>query len=123
MGRIKMIEGITILSQEVIKEAPEWFMTIIATGLIVIVIGLILMFGGVLFDYFRIVGAGIIIIFVSAVVLLGTTFISMEIEKPTDRYEYKVIVDDSAALQKMYDKYEIVDVEGMIYTIRDKEYE
>lgn len=33
---------------------------------------------------------------------------------------YKVLVDDSVSMNEFYDKYEILNVEGKIYTIRPK---
>ena len=42
---------------------------------------------------------------------------------PTGKYEYQVTIDDSVSMNKFYEKYEIVEVNGKIYTIREKEVE
>ena len=41
--------------------------------------------------------------------------------KPTGEYKYKVTIDDTVSLNEFYEKYEIIDQEGKIYTIRLKE--
>ena len=38
----------------------------------------------------------------------------------TGKYEYKVTISDEVSLNEFYDKYEIVDQEGKIYTIKEK---
>ena len=42
---------------------------------------------------------------------------------PTGKYEYQVTINNSVSMTEFYDKYEIVEVEGKIYTIREKEQE
>lgn len=37
-----------------------------------------------------------------------------------NKYEYKVIIEDSASINDLYDKYEIIEKDGKIYTIQDK---
>ena len=39
----------------------------------------------------------------------------------TGEYEYKVTIDDSVSMNEFLDKYEILDQEGKIYTVREKE--
>ena len=41
---------------------------------------------------------------------------------PEDKYEthYQVTIDDSVSMNKFQDKYEIIEVEGKIYTIRER---
>ena len=41
---------------------------------------------------------------------------------PEDKYEtrYQVTVDDSVSMNKFHDKYEIIEVEGKIYTVRER---
>lgn len=38
----------------------------------------------------------------------------------SNKYEYKVIIDNSVSINDLYDKYEIIEKEGKIYTIQDK---
>lgn len=38
-----------------------------------------------------------------------------------DYYKYQVIIDDSVSLTEFMEKYEILDQEGLIYTVKEKE--
>ena len=40
---------------------------------------------------------------------------------PTTYLEYKVTISDEVSMVEFYDKYEIIDVDGEIYTIKDKD--
>lgn len=40
---------------------------------------------------------------------------------PTSKYKYQVTIDDSVSMTEFYEKYEIIDIEGKIYTIKIKE--
>ncbi len=37
---------------------------------------------------------------------------------PTGEYEYQVTVDDSVPMNEFYEQYEVISIEGKIYTIR-----
>lgn len=65
----------------------------------------------------------IIIIFTLFGTAIGVLFsVSCEYETDTiDYIEYKVTIDDSVSMTEFMDKYEILDQEGKIYTIREKE--
>lgn len=41
---------------------------------------------------------------------------------PEDKYEtrYQVTIDDSVSMNEFQDKYEIIEVEGKIYTVRER---
>jgi hypothetical protein len=39
----------------------------------------------------------------------------------TGEYEYKVTIDDSVSMNEFLDKYEILDQEGKIYTVKERE--
>ena len=48
--------------------------------------------------------------------------VAIEIKTDTiDYIEYKVTVDDSVPMNEFLDKYEILDQEGKIYTVKEKE--
>ena len=44
-------------------------------------------------------------------------------EQPTGEYQYQVTIDDTVVMSEFYDKYEVIEVEGKIYNIREKESE
>jgi hypothetical protein len=54
--------------------------------------------------------------------LMGGLFADGILPKATE-YEthYKVIIDDSVAVNEFNEKYEIIDQEGKIYTVRERE--
>ena len=118
-----MIEGVTVLSQEAIKESPQWMTAILVIGLLVIVLGFVVMFFGTLCEDFRMVDKGIVMIFVTVALLLVLAVMIVVIEVPTGRHEYKVIIDDNANFKEIYNRYNIISKEGQIYIIQDKEVE
>lgn len=42
---------------------------------------------------------------------------------PVKFIKYKVVISEEVSMTEFYEKYEIIDVDGAIYTIRDKENE
>ena len=65
------------------------------------------------------------IVIISAGIILGLIFgliCGMWCETPT-KYEthYQVIIDDSVSMNDFLDKYEIIDTEGKILTIRERD--
>lgn len=59
--------------------------------------------------------------FIFGGVVLGT-IVGFNIGEPT-KYEtqYKVAIDDSVSMNAFVDKYEVLDQEGKIYTVRERE--
>jgi hypothetical protein len=111
------MNGVEILSSETIYNTilPEYF---IAIGLIVglaFVAAMTACFAG---D--RII-AGLICIVLALgsgiVGSLGGTYSKTDIS----HIEYKVIIDDSVSMNEFLDKYKIIDQEGKIYTVKERE--
>lgn len=51
----------------------------------------------------------------------GVVFLDAAVSSyKTGKYEYKVTISDEVSLNEFYDKYEIVDQEGKIYTIKER---
>ena len=48
-------------------------------------------------------------------------FLMLGIDVPTGKYDYQVTIDDSVLMVEFTEKYEIVEINGKIYTIREKE--
>ena len=110
-----MLEGIEILVQSEIMQTPLWAKIIIAFT----ILGLLIFFIGLVesMDSAIIIGS-----IVSFFCLFGClAIILIEPEEPTGIYEYQVIIDDNVSFTELYEKYEIVDQNGEIWTIRDKE--
>jgi hypothetical protein len=64
------------------------------------------------------IGAGICIIFI--VIVMGLTF-NHRITKTIP--EYKVTIDKNVSLIEFYDKYTVLEQDGLIFTIIDKDWE
>lgn len=112
-----LMEGITIINQtEIVKP-----------NMIFIILGVVLFFISAMICsklFFKKDGnpfylglfAGVVII-----IILVSTFFSMRYSVPTGKYEYQVTIDDSVSMNKFYEKYEIIEVNGKIFTIIEKE--
>lgn len=112
-----VIDGIEILSQEPIMGRTY-------LGFIIFIVGVALsLVIGILLEIFYLKdGLGFLII----VMGLGVfCMIGMVVENiyliPTNRYEYKVTITDDVSFNELYEHYEIVDQEGKIFIIREKE--
>lgn len=116
-----MIKGIEVLSQaEVVTEAMFnwkvfWF-TVAVVGVIGILIS-ILALQDVGWDAVAIFSAAIVV-FAGGLIgaMMGAVF---EIPK-TYETQYKVIISDEVPMNEFLEKYEIVDQEGKIYTVKEK---
>ena len=118
------MNGVEILSQETIYETtyPWWFILIFAgIGLIV---GIIIMIINYL-DYEMFDPT--LLILTGGFVIIGLIFGMLIAENTNhetdtvDHIEYKVTIDDSVSMNEFLDKYEILDQEGKIYTVKEKE--
>lgn len=53
-------------------------------------------------------------------VILAAIYSSNIKEIKTGEYKYEVLIDDSVSLNSFYEKYEIIDTSGKIYTIKER---
>lgn len=111
------MNGVEILSSETIYNTilPEWCIT---AGLICAMVFIFLMVFCFSNDHMII---GLICIVIALIVgivgSLGGTLSKTDIS----HIEYKVTIDDSVSMNDFLDKYEILDQEGKIYTVRERE--
>ena len=112
------MSGVTILSTEaVMTEHPLGF--IFATiGLIFLVLSLII---GVILKEKNIVP--MLIFAVIGTVLAFGGLIWASINKVEDYIKYDVLVSENVIFQEFYNKYEILDAKGSVYTVKVKEIE
>ena len=110
-----MIEGITLLNQ---------FETTVDGGAyIALIIGGILTLAWLTLAIFCFcdyeVGAGISVSILAVIAsILPMTGVA-EITKPPETH-YQVLIDESVSMTEFFEKYEIIEVEGSIYTIKEK---
>ena len=108
-----MIEGVEILSATAITTWYDW--VLVVTIAAPIVIGLI---AGICDQD---VMTGVLMAFSVCMICLFI-FRILEVGKyETGEYEYKVTIDDSVSMNDFLDKYEILDQEGKIFTVKERE--
>ena len=115
--------GVEILSQTDIykTEGYPWIIGIfLCVGLLAGVIGAIVEAQS--FGFSDITFPIVLIGFLLGLAIGLTGFALTLHESDTADYtEYKVIIDDSVSMNEFLDKYEILDQEGKIYTVKERE--
>lgn len=116
------MDGVEILSQTTIYEVThlQWVIPLfILIGALIGVIINIFYWRNAKFD---VSDLGIILVLAVIGLVVGAFVggITMKTLDTVDYIEYKVIVDDSVSLNEFFDKYEILDQEGKIYTVKEK---
>lgn len=109
--------GVEILSSETIYNTilPEYFLGIGLSFCIVFVVAMAMCFAN---DSIILGIICVILSFGSAIVGgLGGTYSKTDIS----HIEYKVTIDDTVSMNEFLDKYEILDQEGKIYTVKERE--
>lgn len=113
-----MMEGITVLSENEIMNMPTWTLVITIIGFIIFAISFMIFAicsNKIIQTIFAINSICCFIFYIFG--LFCMTFI----ENPTGKYEYKVTISDEINLVEFNEKYEIINQEGLIYTIKEKE--
>ena len=111
------MNGVEILSQTTMYNTilPAWFAVI---GIAMVALGTAFIIEGVA-NYNQIA-----IIFAVIALLIGILFTVLSLinnKRDIDYIEYKVTIDDSVSMNEFLDKYEILDQEGKIYTVKERE--
>lgn len=122
-----MIENVEIINKEEIIDVvkPLWLQLFPLTYLLIISCVCFVLFMIARKYDMRRLGLGILIAFI----------IGLGVEKPlnnllengfsvavtTGRYQYSVSISDTTDIKAIYEKYEVIRVDGNIYVIRDKE--
>lgn len=117
-----MLEGITILNQvEILQWRPHAIFACIMCFILLCVFAITVAVGacidrGKLICVFGILGFALFMIILLSIV-------NSQPSIPTGRYEYTVIIDDSVSFTDLYEKYNIVEQNGQLWTLRDKKAE
>ena len=115
--------GVEILSSETIYETEVFWWIIPLFAGIGLLIGLILAITAGInygFDGSEIWYVFALIVVFALLGFLGSLISEHEIDI-VDHIEYKVTIDDSVSMNEFLDKYEILDQEGKIYTVKERE--
>ena len=107
-----MMEGIEILSQEVCNE-----FNIRACFACVILFMII----GMAFDFCKDLSDGVVGALLGIILGIFIYAIIFEAIMPEKYIKYNVTISESVSMTEFNDRYEIIDVYGKIYTIRERE--
>ena len=104
--------GVEILSKSPIMTWASWtiIVALVATIIIGIIVGILCQEGNIGFF------GAIVTFIICALIFWGLGVGCYE----TGKYTYKVTIDDSVSMNEFLDKYEIIDQEGKIYTVKEK---
>ena len=106
------MEGVTILSTGTAMLGMPWIWAIIFALIVFVVIYALNPFGD---DDF-----GWRIGLATFVSLFGFAILALFVVDTTEVAEYKVTIDDSVKYVEFMEKYEVIDQEGKIYTVRER---
>ena len=111
------MNGVEILNSETIYETflPVWWI------LVAMIVGFVCLMMTI---YFAVEGKILpCILFIILVVGCSILFVCACVpnENSIHHTEYKVTIDDSVSMNEFLDKYEILDQEGKIYTVKERE--
>ena len=110
-----MMQGVEILAQEpIIGDGCGWIAFLIGVIITAIV--------GVVFELYVCDNTGIFIAFLLSFlsVVVGTG-VDAATAQPTGEYEYKVTISDKVSMNDFLEKYEIIDQEGKIFTVKERD--
>lgn len=112
-----MIDGIEVLSQTEIMEAPYLYLVVIISFIISTIIFTLL-------EHYISNNISVLspILALLLSIIIGIAYSNVK-KEPTGKYEYKVTIDKSVSFVEFTEQYDIIDKDGSIYTIRDIEYE
>ena len=116
-----MMDGITVLSQSEITTKPCWIWIFLFVSLFVIILGVVL--ATICASFNKKIGTKLGTVFtIFGIVLFFIDWLcGIIITVPTGKYTYKVTISDEVNFVEFNNKYEIIDQDGLIYTIKEKE--
>ena len=113
------MNGITILASSLVEKKHPIFSQIALLLLIPFVLSLIISIPCATCDKDFIAKICALLFLLCGLSAIGFEIAAQELSVP-DYIKYEVILDDSVSMNEFYDKYEILNVEGKIYTIKPK---
>ncbi len=111
--------GVEILSEYEVCATQEWVGFVAALAYIGAIIFIV---GACMSKQVAAIWAHVVCFIVCVLVLFCDAAISCSDDyfKKYSHMEYEVIVDDSVSMNEFLDKYEIIDQEGKIYTVKER---
>ena len=111
-----MLEGITVLSKHTVSSLSSGIAIIVLGAVGVLICALLCIWSLTERDYGMCFAPLVMCIICLVGLIYGATLCT---EKP--EVEYKVTIDDTVNFKKFNDRYTIIDQDGEIYTITEKE--
>lgn len=111
------MNGVEILSSETIYNTilPHWCLVLGVIGACIFIYVTIQLFADC-YDIAPWISLVVAIAFIVVAILSG-----IPNKNNIDHIEHKITIDDSVSMNELLDKYEILDQEGKIYTVKEKE--
>ena len=110
------MEGITILNEFVVNNAPASWFAIIAGAIFCVIC-----FWTICFAFYE-GNAGYAIAFIIlALICVGLIAIGISVVEAPPETRYQVLIDETVPMSEFFEKYEIIEQEGKIYTVKEKE--
>lgn len=108
----------TVLDQTevMVSIIPEKFIVLVLIGLALSFICTLMALTSAECSDFCIIVAVIFFIACLTITFIGATF-----TKPSGRYRYECLIDDTVPYTEIYDKYDVVEQRGSIWVLEDKE--
>lgn len=118
-----MIEGIEILNKMEIMKSPIWITVIGIFCCVLALVGCGMLLFDMITDFLK--GkwwiSPLIIILSYVGILLTDNLNKNLLIEPTGQYKYQVTIDDNVSMNEFFKRYEIIEINGKIYTIKERE--
>ena len=114
---MELMEGLTVLSTDTTAIDCPWLAIVL--GILCIVLGTVM----VVFAIMLFVNGeptGVLALILSFGMFVLGIFVFHAVSKPAQTI-YKVTIDESVSMVEFYERYEILDQEGLIFTITEKD--
>lgn len=115
----QLMDGVTILNQSDIMTTPDWVLWLALASLGIFFAGSLITCTNIEMGT-TINKIGACIVFIGMAMIFISIITIATAEEPTGKYKYECLVDEDVALADFYDKYEVVEVKGKIWIIKEK---
>lgn len=116
----ELMQGITILNQTEIMKAPTWAENMMLAGIVVLAIGFIVGVSAISINHEKVGIISLIIAIIGVLVSLAGTICLLSIDEPTGKYKYDCLISEDVSMTEFYEKYEVLEVNGQIWKIKEK---
>lgn len=115
------MQGIDILNKTMVTDTCGWAFIIVIIGAIVLIVSFITFIIFAASECFGIANVCFWVLITSIFAVLLVAMINPQTE--TGRYRYEVTIDDSVSFLDLHEKYDVIEQNGRIWTLEDREAE